>query len=65
MLNLVSVSHNLKVRPSELMGIIDPYTAYCLDEACSYILAKLENGEEPRFEKKYTSFSELYRQYGM
>ena len=45
------------------MGIIDPYTSYCLDEACAYIRARLDNGEEIHYEKKYSSFTELYSQY--
>lgn len=34
-------------RPSEIMGIEDPYTAFCFDEACSYIVQKITDGEEP------------------
>jgi hypothetical protein len=36
-----------KVRPSEMLGLEDPYTAYCLDEAVldlvSYIEEELES----------------------
>lgn len=46
------------------MAIEDPYTAYCLDEACSYVLMRIEQGDEPRFTKKYTSFKDIYKQYG-
>ncbi len=42
------------------MGINDHYDAYCLDEACAYIKMRLDNGENPRFQKKYASLSELY-----
>lgn len=43
------------------MDIEDTYTAYCFDEACGYILKKIEDGEEPRFVNKYKSFTELYK----
>lgn len=49
--------------PSELMSIEDDYTAYCLNEACAYILGELEAGSEIQFKKKYSSFSQLYAQY--
>lgn len=41
----------------------DPYTAFCLDEACAYILQKLDNGEEPMFKTHYSSFSQLYAKF--
>lgn len=49
--------------PSELMSIEDDYTAYCLNEACAFILGELEAGKEIQFKKQYTSFSQLYAQY--
>lgn len=64
-LSLLSVSRNLNTRPSELMGITDTYTAYCLDEALSFIYMKMEQGEEPRFKKEFKSFKDIYKQYGV
>lgn len=55
--------YTTKRKPSELLDIGDPYTAFCFDEACSYIYIKMKAGEEPSFKQKYTSFSDLYRQY--
>lgn len=52
-----------KVRPSTLLDITDPYTSYCFDEACAYIIGKLEKGEEPQFRTKYKSFKDIYAQY--
>ena len=52
-----------KVRPSTLLDITDPYTAYCLDEACAYITGQIEKDEEPQFKKKYKSFKDIYAQY--
>ena len=60
MLGLVNI---YKTRPSILLNITDPYTAYCLDEACAYIIGQLEKGNEPQFKKKYSSFSDIYSQY--
>lgn len=52
-----------KTPPAELLGIEDCYTAYCFNEACTYILARLEKGETPTYKQPYTSFSDLYKQY--
>lgn len=52
-----------KKLPSELLGIEDCYTAYCFNEACTYIIARLEKGEEPTFNKKYNSFKDIYKHY--
>ena len=38
---------DMHVRPSDLMGIEDAYTAFCFDEACAYIISKMHDGEEP------------------
>ena len=36
-------------RPSVLLGVEEPYAAYCIDEACMYILCRIENeGRLPR-----------------
>lgn len=62
-LSILGLSNTWKERPSVIMGISDPYTAYCFDEACTFILKRIEDGDEPMFRKKYTSFKELYAQY--
>lgn len=36
-------------RPSEILAIHDDYAAYCVDEACLYILGCLEEGKRPFF----------------
>nr|DAL32593.1 MAG TPA_asm: hypothetical protein [Caudoviricetes sp.] len=56
----MGVAQRYKRTPSEILGIDDPYTAYCLDEACALIAAKLDNKEEIYFPKEYTSFSDMY-----
>jgi len=45
------------------MSIEDDYTAYCLNEACTFILGELEEGNEMVFKKQYGSFSQLYADY--
>lgn len=60
---MIAISRQFKKRPSEVIEVEDEYTAYCFDEACSYILGKLEAGEEPQFKKEYMSFADIYKQY--
>lgn len=50
-------------RPSSLLGVTDPYTAFCLDEACAFIIRKLDNKEEPKFVVNYSKPSDLYEKY--
>lgn len=49
--------------PSEILGLEDIYTAYCLNEACAYIMQQLNQKKEPHFRVEYKTFSELYSQY--
>lgn len=60
---MLGLANVYKTRPSILLNITDPYTAYCLDEACAYITGQLEKGNEPQFRKKYKSFKDIYSQY--
>ena len=46
-----------------MLGLTDVYTAFCLDEACAYIMMKMRNKEKPTFEVKYSSFKDLYAKY--
>ena len=48
-----------RIRPSEILGIVDTYTAYCLDEACAYITSKIQKGEEPDFNIQKESLEKL------
>lgn len=52
--------------PSAILHIEDDYTAFCFDEACSEIIARIEAGEEPVWKsewehKSYSKFSDLYK----
>lgn len=42
---------DMHIRPSELMGITDTYLAFCFDEACSYIVKRIQDGDEPILKK--------------
>lgn len=43
-MNVIAMSVEFNVRPSEIMGAQDSYTAYCFDEACMYIRSKIVEG---------------------
>lgn len=62
-LNVLGLAKIYKVRPSTFLDLVDPYTAYCFDEACAYIVDQLEKGNEPIFKNAYKSFKDLYAQY--
>lgn len=59
-ISLIGLANNYNCRPSSLLGITDVYTAFCFDEACSYIKDKLSKQESPVFTKHYDSFSQIY-----
>ena len=60
MLQLINMSNLYRCRPSDLLHIEEEYAAWCLDEACLFVKMKIDEGEEPVFKKKYTSFSSIY-----
>lgn len=43
------MAESYKCRPSEIMFMEDPYTAYCFDEACAYLLQCLKDKKTPHF----------------
>ena len=61
------MSKQYSCRPSQLLGIEDEYTAFCFDEACCEIIARLKNEEIPKYRttqnNEYSSFEEFYKQY--
>ena len=62
---------DMHIRPSDLIGIDDVYTAFCFDEACAFIIKNLKDGLEPTIkmnglgEEKgvYSKPSDLYKKY--
>ena len=62
---------DMHIRPSELMGIDDAYTAFCFDEACAFIISQLKEGKEPVIKTGKTEGrpqhlskpSDLYKKY--
>lgn len=66
-LNLIGTATAFSCRPSELFsGELDEYAAYCLDEACAFILSKMKDGQKPVFpdQLKFKSFKDFYKKYG-
>jgi hypothetical protein len=63
------MSLSFDCKPSEIIGEMDEYTAFCFNEACSFILTKIrgdgtkDSGEMPVFRRKVSSFHELYSKY--
>lgn len=57
----------MHVRPSQIVGIYDAYTAFCFDEACALIVTKLQNKETPiikeESEVNYTKPSDVYKKF--
>lgn len=58
------------MRPSEVMGIVDGYTAFCFDEAVAYIITRMKEGEKPvmtvgsgNSSANYKKPSDLYSKY--
>lgn len=62
-MEIINLSKLYRVRPSELVGLEEPYEKFCFDEACAFIALQIENGETPKFTKKYSSFRDLYKQF--
>lgn len=60
---------DMHIRPSEIMGINDTYTAFCFDEACAFIISEIQDGKKPVIKKetnenkKVTRPSEIYAKY--
>lgn len=47
MLDVITVAAKYNCRPSEIIADLDTYTAFCFDEACSYILSCIQgNGKK-------------------
>lgn len=63
---------DMHTRPSELLGIDDEYTAFCFDEACSFIISEIKDGKNPIINNanesknhgnNYHKPSDLYRKF--
>lgn len=50
-MTLIRLATLNRERPSSLLGIDDPYTAYCLDETCLYMVQQARDGHEPDFDR--------------
>lgn len=45
-MRVINQSQRYKLRPSEILNIDDDYTAFCLDEACMFIISMLEETDK-------------------
>lgn len=52
-LSVIAIATTFGSLPSEVMHIKDEYTAFCFDEACTYItnMMRGEDQKTPRFEE--------------
>lgn len=72
-MSVLAISKQFECRPSQLFPEMDEYTAFCFDEACTYITVKLQDKEaKPHFKQnddekpvqKFKSASDLYKSMG-
>lgn len=78
-MRVLNLATKTKRPPSELLGIEDKYLAFLFDEACMFIIKKVEDSkgkEQPKFflddetgeskpkQTHFKSFSEYYKQAG-
>lgn len=47
MLSLIAMARTYGLRPSAALDIADPYTAWCLDEACAYMQVMIDGKKRP------------------
>lgn len=68
-MQIIQMSKMYGKLPSEIINLKDEYVAFCFNEACFFIRAKIEEGEMPDFDIKkkdsegsnhYKSFSSMY-----
>lgn len=57
------MAQTYKCRPSEILYIKSEYVQFCFDEACAYIISKVQKGETPIFKKHFASISEALAKY--
>ena len=76
-MSVLAICKQYNCRPSELFDELDEYTAYCFDEACTFIIVKLQDSKDddkakPQFKQKdeekpvqkFKSAASLYESMG-
>lgn len=43
---MLSIASRFQTRPSDVIGDLDTYTAFCFDEACCYLLNIIEDKDK-------------------
>lgn len=64
MYDLLTMAEAYRQKPSELLAVEDPYTAFCFDEACLYIRSRMQAGEQPQRKTKVSTMKEFYARIG-
>lgn len=57
------MAQTYKCRPSEILHIKEEYAQFCFDEACAYIINRVQKGETPMFRKHFTSIKDALSKY--
>lgn len=72
LMSVLVMSKRFSRPPSEIIGVQDPYDAFCFDEACMFIMYKLDSGEKIKYhqdegkeEKHYSKLSDMYKDLGI
>ncbi|WP_111921125.1 hypothetical protein [Clostridium cochlearium] len=47
-MTVLTISKQYKQRPSEIIGLTNDYEAFCFDEACIYIMNKMQEEDSPK-----------------
>lgn len=64
-MRVINLAEKQQKAASDVLMIEDPYTAFCVDEACDYILSRIRGGEQPVYEHRVGSMSEFYGKIGV
>lgn len=70
----MAISRQYNCKPSQVFPEMDEYTAFCFDEACTYIQLQMQDDKKPYFRKidketkletkHFKSASDLYKSMG-
>lgn len=61
---VIAMAQEAQCRPSEVIGGLDDYTAYCFDSACLLIKKHLQGGDKPHWREKVQKAAENYSSFG-
>lgn len=64
-MRVISLAERQQKTVSDVLRVEDAYLAFCLDEACDFVLSRIREGEQPAYEHKVSSMSEFYGKIGV